>query len=96
MSGNVHILVVYDVTSDRRRARLARSLSYYLDRVQFSVFEGVMPAGRLPLLVDAIKGDIDANQDNVRVYRLCARCAMSARVEGVASWFPGPEEDQVV
>ena len=96
MSDQIHLLVVYDVTNDRRRTRLAKALGYYLDRVQFSVFEGTMNPGRFPLLIDAIKLEIDPGEDNVRVYRLCKRCVGVAMVEGVATWIPGPEEDHIL
>lgn len=52
-------LVAYDISDDRRRARVAKCLQTYGDRVQYSVFVvDVRPAGmvrlrtRLELLID--------------------------------------------
>ena len=46
----MYLVVCYDVTNDRRRARLLRRLRGYLEHVQKSVFEGEVADGRVPAL----------------------------------------------
>jgi CRISPR-associated protein Cas2 len=92
----MHLIVAYDVVDDGRRAKLARSLLGFIDRVQKSVFEGHVPARRLSELMEAIRGQIDHDTDNVRVYHLCRHCVGQVVVVGTATTAPGPPEDEVV
>ncbi len=48
------LVVAYDVSCDRRRARLHRALSGWLGPVQKSVFEGRLVGGGLPPLERAV------------------------------------------
>jgi CRISPR-associated protein Cas2 len=96
MADELHVLVVYDVVTNRRRAMLAKKLGVFLDRVQLSVFEGRVPPDRLPRLKDTIRRVIDLEKDSVRVYRLCARCVTSVEVVGTSVCVPGPVTDEVI
>ncbi len=67
-------VVCYDVVSNQRRRKVASCLDAYGDRVQDSVFE--LPVDR-PLLdqcISELSGLINAAEDRVTVYRLCASC----------------------
>jgi len=74
----VYVVVAYDISNDRRRARLAKRLIDFLPRVQMSVFEGEIPDRRFHALQEAIEAIIDPTHDRVRIYRLCARCSGAA------------------
>jgi CRISPR-associated protein Cas2 len=76
------LLVSYDVVDDRTRARLAKFLSGYLDRVQKSVFEGVIGDEHVEVLRRGVRETIDQDVDSVRVYFLCARCESATEVIG--------------
>ncbi len=92
----MHLVVAYDVIEDRRRVRLARFLMGFLDRVQKSVFEGKMEEKRLGAMKSGIEKIIDQDEDNVRIYDLCARCAPAVVVMGTAVVVEEPDQDVIV
>lgn len=63
-------LIVYDVRNDRRRARLARVLVSYGERVQYSVFECHLTERQLTACVKSVTREIEPNEDSVRLYRI--------------------------
>jgi len=71
-------LVSYDIPSseegDRRRNRLARFLQGVGLRIQNSVFEVELPSEQLPFIISQIRELIEVEEDNIRIYPLCARC----------------------
>ncbi len=85
------LVVAYDVSCDRRRARLHRALSGWLGPVQKSVFEGRLVGGGLPPLERAVVKAIDPELDSVRLYPLCRACAGAMRLYGVAEPTPDPD-----
>ena len=71
----MRVVVAYDVADDAARDRVRTSLESVLTRVQFSVFEGEVPAGPLRSAVRSALGHIDPATDSLRVYPLCGACA---------------------
>ena len=67
------IVVSYDISHDRRRARLSRELKNLGTRVQYSVFECVLEPKDIDRLQAAIERIIKPD-DRVRYYPLCERC----------------------
>ncbi|MCS6970153.1 MAG: CRISPR-associated endonuclease Cas2 [Planctomycetota bacterium] len=65
----MRIAVSYDIGPDRRRRRLYRVLSRFLDRVQYSVFCGDLDRDQERRLTDAIISVI-APEDDVRIFNL--------------------------
>ncbi|GFG50674.1 CRISPR-associated endonuclease Cas2 [Mycolicibacterium agri] len=59
------ILIAYDVTDDRRRAQLAKVLSKYGDRVQYSVFVVDTVPGRAVRMRVEVSQTIDSSQDSI-------------------------------
>jgi CRISPR-associated protein Cas2 len=68
------IVVSYDISHDRRRARLHRELKNFGTPVQYSMFECVLEHQDFSRLQAAVKGVIKQD-DRVRYYRLCEQCA---------------------
>jgi len=71
----MEILVAYDVKTEtaagrRRLRRVAKVCEGFGQRVQFSVFECVVDAAQLALLVHALEQEIESNEDSLRIYRL--------------------------
>lgn len=71
----MEILVAYDVNTEtpegrRRLRRVAKVCERFGQRVQYSVFECVVDAAKLELLIDQCEREIDKNEDSLRVYRL--------------------------
>lgn len=61
----------YDISSDRRRRRVARILEEEASRVQYSVFEARLTASKVKLLEARIEAILDEN-DSLRVYSIGA------------------------
>ncbi|MCK1804273.1 CRISPR-associated endonuclease Cas2 [Brevibacterium sp. R8603A2] len=58
-------LIAYDVPDDRRRYRLAKALSRYGDRIQYSVFVVDVAPAKLLRLRSEVSSIIDAEEDSV-------------------------------
>lgn len=71
---NQFVLVVYDISNDRRRTKLHNLLLDYGSPVQYSVFECRLDSGRLARLKTAVRKITRPRKDNVRYYGLCAEC----------------------
>jgi CRISPR-associated protein Cas2 len=70
-------VIVYDVTSDARRTRLAARLLDFGDRVQKSVFEITATPEEFATLLRRI-GPLVGPGDSLRAYGLCANCCKPA------------------
>lgn len=91
----MHLLIAYDIADNRRRNRLAKGLCGFLERVQFSVFEGEIPDQRLEKLLTLIDTEIDPVEDSVRIYRLCKRCELALEIKGLGE-FAEAMGDEIV
>ena len=68
-------LVVYDISKDRLRTKLAKVLEAFGARVQGSVFEVRLPESRLPELRSALSALVGRGHGGeVRVYPVCVKC----------------------
>jgi len=68
------IVVAYDVTDDRRRARLHRKLKNFGNPVQFSVFECILSPKDLRRMKKTVERVIKKDEDLIRYYPLCEAC----------------------
>ena len=71
------VLVIYDISSNRKRAKLAKMLESFGFRVQRSAFEAVMVMAEYIRLVKRIDRLVDEEDDYVRVYRLTGNTEIS-------------------
>ena len=78
------IVVTYDIPNDRRRAKVAKNLLDYGERVQYSVFECDLSKKQIAQLQKELKALIDKEQDSVKIYMLCAECAANTKTMGKA------------
>ncbi|CAG1009913.1 CRISPR-associated endoribonuclease Cas2 [Anaerolineae bacterium] len=69
------IVVVYDISHDRRRTKLHQALLDFGTPVQYSVFECWLTTERLKQLQQRVNKVIRPQIDHVRYYTLCATCA---------------------
>ena len=77
-------VVAYDVESDRVRTRIAKVLTGYGNRVQYSVFECDLDGNDLTRLVQRLTRALGTQEaGSVRIYRLCADCVNASRVIGL-------------
>jgi len=68
------VLIVYDISNDKRRTKLHNLLLDYGTPVQYSAFECILEAKNLAKLKKAAGRIIRKRKDNVRYYYLCADC----------------------
>ena len=66
-------VVAYDVSDDKRRTQLHKTLRRFGDRVQFSVFECVISEQLFGEMRRAV-AQVVLPEDNVRYYDICAAC----------------------
>ena len=71
----MELLVTYDVSTEspagrRRLRRVAKVCERFGQRVQFSVFECIVDAAQMALLIHALEQEIDTTEDSLRIYRL--------------------------
>lgn len=63
-------VVAYDIPDDRRRARVAKVLEGYGDRLQYSVFVVVARPAKLVRLRDALAGEVESGEDSIALFDL--------------------------
>jgi CRISPR-associated protein Cas2 len=74
--------ICYDVTDDKRRQEVARALKDFGSRVQLSVFEANLDPQELARLTTRMGRLLDPQEDNLRIYPLCAACSDRVLVMG--------------
>jgi CRISPR-associated protein Cas2 len=67
-------LVVYDISDDKKRTRVADvCLDYGLDRIQYSAFLGSLSSGCQEELMMKLKKVLGRAAGNIQLFPLCAR-----------------------
>lgn len=84
-------VLAYDLSDDRRRAKIARLMESLGERVQGSVFEAWLTPPELNRLVAKAKKILHEREDSLRIYMLCAACRGKIRVEGQGKPLPPPD-----
>ena len=84
-------VIAYDISSDRRRRKVHKSLCGFGQWTQYSIFECHLNRKELLLLRERLDQLLDPEHDSLRFYPLCESCV--GKVETVGS--PAPEERQV-
>lgn len=74
------VVVVYDISDDRRRTRLHNTLKDFGTPVQYSVFECILDSQRMAKMEKAIQRVIKPRRDQVRFYHLCQSCLAKTQV----------------
>jgi CRISPR-associated protein Cas2 len=79
----MRIVVSYDITDDKRRAKVAKIMEGYGYRVQYSVFECDLDDKQLKQLWQRLKPLVSAKEwESVRFYPLYSECAGKVKVLG--------------
>jgi CRISPR-associated protein Cas2 len=78
-------IIAYDISDDRRRARVAAILQAYGDRIQRSVFVATIDTGQLNEARERITQIINPDTDSVYVFRQCAACWEAVGIHGQAT-----------
>ena len=85
------VLVIYDITDDKRRSRMVKCVERYGVRVQKSAFEAFLSKKKYERLVEETSRLIDVETDSLRIYLL-------ANHTSVRSWGVGDRhvEDVII
>ncbi len=74
------LVVVYDISDDKRRTKLHNTLLNYGTPVQYSVFECLLEPEQVNKMKEAVERVIRPRQDRVRYYYLCQMCLSKTEV----------------
>lgn len=85
------IAVAYDIPDDRRRTKLAEHLKNFGKRVQLSVFECLLEEKQAERMKAGIVRLVEAEEDTVRIYRLCVTCEERVEILGRGERSEDPE-----
>lgn len=78
--GKQFLLVVYDISNDKRRTKLHNTLKDFGTPVQYSVFECLLDEAKLQKMKKAISKVIKPRLDRVRYYYVCQSCLAKTEV----------------
>lgn len=84
-------LIAYDISSDKRRTKVHKILCGFGQWTQYSFFECFLTDKELIGLRHRLDSVLKADEDNVRIYRICAACQGKAETIGSSP----PKEDTV-
>ena len=68
-------VIAYDISDDRRRTRLFKTLKQFGTPVQESVFECHLTSSQFSQMRLLVEQLIEPHADQVRFYNLCPKCA---------------------
>lgn len=86
-------LVIYDITDDNLRIRIAETLKDYgLTRIQYSAFLGYLRRDKLNSLIVDLGRLIGDAVENVQIYPLCDLCFRGRKVIGKPKRYELDEE----
>jgi len=72
---NMRYLLIYDISDDNLRLRVAETLKDYgLHRIQYSAFIGDLKRNKLNSLITDLRKLIDSAVENIQIYPLCETC----------------------
>lgn len=74
------ILIVYDISNDKRRTKLHNALLDFGTPVQYSVFECLLTEKEQDKMKKKVMKVIRPKKDQVRFYYLCANCLKQVEV----------------
>ena len=76
-------VVSYDMVNDKIRNRIAKILSAYGMRVQYSVFECELSKEQFrELYQELAEVEIDVDTDSIKIYPICQKCKSRILVLG--------------
>ncbi|OYE00326.1 CRISPR-associated endonuclease Cas2 [Nostoc sp. 'Peltigera membranacea cyanobiont' 232] len=85
------VIVVYDISDDKRRSKLSNFLEGYGQRIQLSVFECFLDLSEMRQLYDDVKKRVKASEDNVRFYWISQEAVNRVLTIGGESPKPPPK-----
>jgi len=87
----VFYLIAYDISNDRRRTKVHKTLSGFGKWTQYSLFECHLNEKEMITLRAKLEQLLDSKEDNVCIYSICRQCQEKAETIG----SDPPAEDRV-
>lgn len=88
-------LISYDMSNDRLRNKVAKELSNYGKRVQYSVFECPISQKQLDKLYQELAKLMAGEEEgSIRIYSICANCMDKLSIIGVDKSGTGLTEEE--
>ncbi len=84
-------VVCYDISEDNARTQMSDRLLDFGVRIQDSVFECLLDAELYERMLERIEKVPLAEQDRVRIYRICGRCVEAVKIYGPGEVTRDPE-----
>ena len=69
MKKKSHYLIIYDITENKKRTKLAKTLNGYGYRIQKSAFEAKLSEQQFAKLLKELKW-YDSSEDSIRIYEI--------------------------
>lgn len=91
----MNMIVAYDIADDKRLSRIAKVMLDYGVRVQKSIFEVAVTQPVFRELKDRVEKIIVAEEDGVKYYPLCERCAGTIEIIGQGN-FTDPDGEYYI
>ena len=89
-----HCLVVYDISHDRTRTKIADiCLDYGLDRIQYSAFLGILVRTCQEELMLKLKRQLGKRPGNIQLYTICEKDWTQRQVVEQKGGQKGQEDD---
>lgn len=82
-------VIAYDIPDDKRRTKVHKILLGYGKWTQYSLFECFLTRKQLVYLQSRLADHLEAREDSVRFYPLCAACV--SKVETIGDPPPADE-----
>ena len=82
MADLTFLVVVYDISNDKRRTRLHKTLKNYGSPVQYSVFECLLGKDEIKKMKRDVRKILRPKSDHLRYYFICQACKEKIQVIG--------------
>ncbi|MHA1294251.1 MAG: CRISPR-associated endonuclease Cas2 [Promethearchaeota archaeon] len=82
MKNSFFWIISYDIKDNKRRNCISQELKNHGSRVQYSVFECLLPNEKAKKLINKLAGMISPKKDSIRFYKLCESCHSKIQVCG--------------
>ena len=90
-------VVSYDITSNRRRNKIAKTLEGYGTRIQYSVFECRLTEKKYKEMYRKLMQLMTDEEDgSIRIYSVCGNCEGKIRTIGEISGLPEQSAEHVI
>ena len=90
-------VVSYDITSDRRRNKIAKALEGYGTRIQYSVFECRLTEKKYKEMYRKLMQLMTDEEDgSIRIYSICGNCEGKIRTIGEIPSQPERSAEHVI